>query len=100
MSSIIRRRRGLMGVSVMGVLPELGLNTQSSDSSPLAVTALLSASGTRLRAALYRESGLVLRRSSVISRSKSQGQLATTQSRLRPHAMAADPEENENRAKT
>jgi hypothetical protein len=56
-----------MGVSVMGVLPELGLNTQSSDSSPHAVTALLIAPGTRLRAALYRESGLVLRRFSAIS---------------------------------
>ncbi len=52
-----------MGVSVMGVLPELGLNTQSSDSSPRAVTALLIAPGTPLRAALYRESGLVHRRS-------------------------------------
>src|SRR6266567_3907820 len=62
MSSIIRRRRGLMGVSVMGGLPEIGLNTQSSDSSPLSVTALLIAPGTPLRAALYRESGLVLRR--------------------------------------
>jgi hypothetical protein len=29
------------------VLPELGLNTQSSDSSPLPVTALLIAPGTR-----------------------------------------------------
>src|SRR5437762_988428 len=61
MSSIIRRRRGLMRVSVMGVLPELGLNTQSSDSSPLSVTAPLIAPGTPLRAALYRESGLVRR---------------------------------------
>src|SRR5712691_1425593 len=61
MSSIIRRRRGLMGVSVMRVLPELGLNTQSLDSSPLSVTALLIAPGARLRVALYRESGLVLR---------------------------------------
>src|SRR6266567_8500142 len=61
MSSIIRRRRGLMGVSVMGGLPEIGLNTQSSDSSPLSVTALLIAPGARLRVALYRESGLVLR---------------------------------------
>jgi len=50
-----------MRVSVMGVLPELGLNTQSSDSSPLSVTAPLIAPGTPLRAALYRESGLVLR---------------------------------------
>src|SRR5712691_7991199 len=61
MSSIIRRRRGLMGVSVMGGLPEIGLNTQSSDSSPLSVTALLIAPGARLRVALYRESGLVPR---------------------------------------
>src|SRR5438874_8373734 len=61
MSSIIRRRRGLMRVSVMGVLPELGLNTQSSDSSPLSVTAPLIAPGTPLRVALYRESGLVRR---------------------------------------
>src|SRR6266581_951663 len=67
MSSIIRRRRGLMGVSVMGGLPEIGLNTQSSDSSPLSVTALLIAPGARLRVALYRESGLVLRRSLVIA---------------------------------
>ena len=50
-----------MGVSVMGLLPELGLNTQSSDSSPYAVTALLNVPGTPLRAALYRESGLVPR---------------------------------------
>src|SRR6266496_6218879 len=50
-----------------GVLPELGLNTQSSASSPLAVTALPIAPGTRLRAALYRESGLVLRRVSPIA---------------------------------
>ena len=50
-----------MGVSVMGVLPEVGLNTQSSDTTPYPVTALLIASKTRLRAALYRESGLVLR---------------------------------------
>src|SRR5216683_1582906 len=56
MSSIIRRRRGLMGLSVMGVLPELGLNTQSSDSSPRAVTALLIAPRTTLaRSALPRE---------------------------------------------
>ena len=48
-----------MGVSVMGVLPEVGLNTQSSDSSPHAVTVPPIAPGTRLRAALYRESGLV-----------------------------------------
>jgi hypothetical protein len=61
MSSIIRRRSGLMGASVMRVLPEVGLNTQSSDSAPHAVTALLIAPGTRLRAALYRESSLVLR---------------------------------------
>jgi len=47
-----------MGVSVMGVLPELGLNTQSSDSSPNAVNALLIAPSKPLRAALYRESGL------------------------------------------
>jgi hypothetical protein len=52
-----------MGVSVMRVLPELGLNTRSSGSTPDAVTALLIAPGTRLRAALYRESGLVRRRS-------------------------------------
>ena len=51
-----------MGVSVMRVLPELGLNTQSSGSTPDAVTALLIAPDTRLRAAPYRESGLVLRR--------------------------------------
>ena len=50
-----------MGVSVMRVLPELGLNTQFSGSTPDAVTALLIAPDTRLRAAPYRESGLVLR---------------------------------------
>jgi hypothetical protein len=50
-----------MGASVMRVLPEVGLNTQSSDSAPRAVTALLIAPGTHLRAALYRESSLVLR---------------------------------------
>ena len=50
-----------MGVSVMRVLPELGLNTQSLDSSPHSVTALLIAPGARLRVALYRESGLVHR---------------------------------------
>jgi len=55
-----------MGVSVMGVLPELGLNTQSSGSSPHAVTELPIDPGTRLRAALYRESGLVRRRGGVI----------------------------------
>ena len=51
-----------MGVSVMRMLPELGLNTQSLDSSPHSVTALLIAPGARLRVALYRESGLVHRR--------------------------------------
>jgi hypothetical protein len=43
------------------VLPELGLNTQFSGSTPDAVTALLIAPDTRLRAAPYRESGLVHR---------------------------------------
>jgi hypothetical protein len=61
MSSIIRRRRGLMGVSVMRGLPELGLNTQSSDSSPQAVTAQLITPAACLRVALYRKSGLVHR---------------------------------------
>src|SRR6266567_6156118 len=76
MSSIIRRRRGLMmGVSVMGVLPELGLNTQSSGSSPHAVTALPIAPGTPLRAALYRESGLVPRRISAVGARSHKGRL-------------------------
>ena len=51
-----------MGVSVMRGLPEVGLNAQSSDTTPYPVTVLLIASETRLREALYRESGLVLRR--------------------------------------
>jgi hypothetical protein len=51
------------------VLPELGLNTQSSDSSPHAVIVLPIAPRTHLRAALYRESGLVPRpHSSPLSR--------------------------------
>src|SRR6266542_4346553 len=77
MSSIIRRRRGLIGVSVMGVLPEVGLNTQSSDSSPHAVTVPPIAPGTRLRAALYRESGLVPRRQAVIGQATADGRLST-----------------------
>src|SRR5260370_37607650 len=75
MSSIIRRRRGLMGVSVMRVLPELGLNTQSLDSSPHSVTALLIAPGARLRVALYRESGLVPRRGSPVGAGSDEGPL-------------------------
>src|SRR5258708_38460828 len=73
MSSIIRRRRGLMGVSVMGGLPEIGLNTQSSDTSPLSVTALLIAPGARLRVALYRESGLVRRRNRAVATHPGEG---------------------------
>src|SRR6266851_3243954 len=89
MSSIIRRRRGLMGVSVMGGLPEIGLNTQSSDSSPHSVTALLIAPGARLRVALYRESGLVPRRYPAVSRRSGEGLFATHSSRLRRNVRAS-----------
>src|ERR1700746_3929710 len=82
MSSIIRRRSGLMGVSVMRVLPELGLNTQSSGSTPDAVTALLIAPDTRLRAAPYRESGLVQRRILVVCARLREGRQSTLLSRL------------------
>src|SRR5712691_1391866 len=82
MSSIIRRRRGLMGVSVMGVLPEVGLNTQSSDSTSHPVTALLIALGTRC-AKRYRESGLVQRRYLAVAARAGEGPESTLNGRSR-----------------
>ena len=50
---------GLMGASVMECLPEVGLNTRSSDRTPVSVIGSLLDQRLGLREALYRESGLV-----------------------------------------
>src|ERR1700755_1205568 len=60
MSSIMRCRSGLIVLLVIGILLSCrGTNPTSSDRKPRPVASTLNP-GTRLRAALYRESGFVL----------------------------------------
>jgi len=61
MTSIICRRSGLKGASVMACVPEVGLKHADPHTGPTyLVTALPIVPASSLRAALYRESGLVL----------------------------------------